>query len=102
MRHPATPVLNALTFQPHPRRIEQTPARLGLDYAELSIPTADGETLHGWWVRAPRSIGHVLIAHGNGGTIGDRVPMFALLTEAGVGVVGVDYRGWVGVAPCRG
>ncbi|NEW44118.1 alpha/beta hydrolase [Nocardia cyriacigeorgica] len=94
MRHPATPVLNALAFQPHPRRIEQTPALVGLDYAELSIPTADGETLHGWWVRAPRSVGHVLFAHGNGGNIGDRVPIFALLAETGFDVLAFDYRGY--------
>ncbi|TLF81241.1 alpha/beta hydrolase [Nocardia cyriacigeorgica] len=94
MRHPATPVLNALAFQPQPRRIEQTPALLELDYAELSIPTADGQTLHGWWVRAPRSIGHVLFAHGNGGNIGDRVPMYALLADAGFDVLAFDYRGY--------
>ncbi|MGW4772872.1 alpha/beta hydrolase [Nocardia sp. NPDC004278] len=93
MRHPASPILNALTFQPD-RQILQTPSVLGMDYTELSIPTTDGETLHGWWLPAAHSIGHVLFAHGNAGNVGDRVPIYALLTEIGLDVLTFDYRGY--------
>jgi uncharacterized protein len=95
MRHPASPILHALTYMPQ-RRVEQTPAILGMDYTELSIGTADGETLRGWWVpaRRGRSIGHVLFAHGNAGNIGDRIPIYALLSEAGFDVLAFDYRGF--------
>ncbi|MEV0295408.1 alpha/beta hydrolase [Nocardia sp. NPDC050710] len=93
MRHPAGPILNALTFMPD-RQILQTPAILGMAYTDLSIRTSDGETVHGWWMPAPRSIGHILFAHGNAGTIGDRVPIFALLTELGFDVLAFDYRGY--------
>lgn len=96
MQHPARSVLHALTYMPT-RRIEQTPALLGLTYTDLSIPTEDGETLHGWWVPAhgsTRAIGHVLFAHGNAGNIGDRVPIYALLSEAGFDVFAFDYRGY--------
>ncbi|MFX0574853.1 alpha/beta hydrolase [Nocardia nepalensis] len=93
MRHPASPILNALTFMPG-RQIAQTPAILDLDYTELSIPTTDGETLHGWWVPAERSFGHVLFAHGNAGNIGDRVPLYAILTQIGLDVLTFDYRGF--------
>ncbi|ONM46922.1 alpha/beta hydrolase [Nocardia donostiensis] len=93
MGHPARPVMHALTYQPT-RRIEQTPSALGLDYTDLSIPTADGQTLHAWWLRSPRSVGHVLFGHGNAGNIGDRVPIYALLTEAGFDVLAFDYRGY--------
>ncbi|MBH0780282.1 alpha/beta hydrolase [Nocardia sp. NEAU-351] len=94
MRHPAAPILNALTFQPQDRAIARTPAALGLTFTDLSIDTADGQTVHGWWMPAPRSRGHVLFAHGNGGTIGDRVPIFALLAELGLDVLAFDYRGF--------
>ncbi len=60
------------------RQVLQTPAILGMDYTDLSIETADGETLHGWWLPAPKSVGHILFAHGNGGNIGDRIALFAL------------------------
>jgi pimeloyl-ACP methyl ester carboxylesterase len=38
--------------------------------------------------------GHVLLCHGNGGNIGDRVPHLALLTAAGFDVLAFDYRGY--------
>ncbi|MGN2640163.1 alpha/beta hydrolase [Nocardia takedensis] len=91
--HPASPILNALTFQPD-RRILQTPAVLGLEYSDLLMRTADGQTVHGWWLPAPNARGHVLFAHGNGGTIGDRVPLYALLVESGLDVLAFDYRGY--------
>ncbi|MEV4128941.1 alpha/beta hydrolase [Nocardia sp. NPDC049707] len=93
MRHPASPILNALTFMPD-RQIVQTPASLEMDYTELSIHTTDGETLQGWWLPAARSIGHVLFAHGNAGNIGDRVPIYAMLTRIGLDVLTFDYRGY--------
>ncbi|MEU4343818.1 alpha/beta hydrolase [Nocardia sp. NPDC023852] len=93
MRHPASPILNALTYLPA-RTVLHTPAVLGMDYTELSPRTADGEILHAWWMPARNSIGHILFAHGNAGNIGDRVPIFALLTEAGFDVLAFDYRGY--------
>ncbi|MEV0765735.1 alpha/beta hydrolase [Nocardia sp. NPDC050435] len=93
MRHPAAPLLNALTYM-RDRRLVHTPAVLGLEYRDLSLPTADGETVHAWWLPARQSIGHVLFAHGNAGNIGDRVPIYALLTEAGFDVLAFDYRGY--------
>ncbi|WP_280427437.1 alpha/beta hydrolase [Nocardia brasiliensis] len=93
MRHPASSILNALAYLPE-RQILQTPALLGMDYSDLSIDTADGETLHGWWLPAPNSVGHILFAHGNGGNVGDRVALFALLVEAGFDVLTFDYRGY--------
>ncbi|MEV6138765.1 alpha/beta hydrolase [Nocardia sp. NPDC051990] len=93
MRHPASPILNALTFMPD-RQIVQTPSSLAMDYTELCIHTTDGETLQGWWLPAARSIGHVLFAHGNAGNIGDRVPIYAMLTRIGLDVLTFDYRGY--------
>ncbi|MFI6778948.1 alpha/beta hydrolase [Nocardia sp. NPDC050412] len=93
MRHPASPILNALTFMPD-RQIVQTPSVLEMDYTELSIRTTDDEILQGWWLPAARSIGHVLFAHGNAGNIGDRVPIYALLTQIGLDVLTFDYRGY--------
>ncbi|MFC4123426.1 alpha/beta hydrolase [Nocardia rhizosphaerae] len=93
MRHPATRVLNALVYHPE-KHVAQSPAAFGLDHRELTMRTADGVDLHGWFVRAARSRGHILYAHGNAGTIGDRVPIIALLVEAGFDVLAFDYRGF--------
>ncbi|MGW4740884.1 alpha/beta hydrolase [Nocardia xishanensis] len=93
MRHPAVRILNALTYLPE-RQIGETPGTVGLEYADLSLSTEDGETLHAWWLPAPRSIGHVLFAHGNAGNLGDRVAIYALLVAAGFDVLAFDYRGY--------
>jgi pimeloyl-ACP methyl ester carboxylesterase len=84
-------LLNALLFFPA-RALHATPAG---DYEELAIDTEDGERLHGWWVRsgAPDAA-HVLLCHGNGGNVSDRVPHIAYLTAAGFDVLAFDYRGY--------
>ena len=83
------PLLNRLLFFPS-RRILLTPTR----FEEVTIPTADGERLHGWWVRADEPRGSVLLFHGNAGNIGDRVPHVELLAGAGFNVLAFDYRGY--------
>ncbi|MGW5313402.1 alpha/beta hydrolase [Nocardia thailandica] len=93
MRHPATRVLESMVFHPD-RVIPVTPAAAGLDFTELRPRTADGETVHAWFVPAPAARGYILYAHGNGGTIGDRVPWIAGLVAAGFGVLAFDYRGY--------
>lgn len=99
MRHPAEGVLNALAFHPE-RRITMTPERFGLDYEDLWLTAADGARINAWFVRADEPIGHVLYAHGNGGNIGDRSPVLALLAAAGLDVLTFDYRGY-GRSPGR-
>ncbi|WP_024803929.1 alpha/beta hydrolase [Nocardia sp. BMG51109] len=93
MRHPATAVLNALTFLPE-RRIAVTPARLDVEYEDLYFTAADGVRVNGWFVRAAEPVGHILFAHGNAGNIGDRTPVLALLAAAGLDVLVFDYRGY--------
>jgi fermentation-respiration switch protein FrsA (DUF1100 family) len=83
------PLLNRLLFFPA-RRILQTPAR----FDDLTIETADGERLHGWWVPADDPHASVLLFHGNAGNIGDRVPHVELLAGAGFNVLAFDYRGY--------
>jgi pimeloyl-ACP methyl ester carboxylesterase len=83
------PLLNRLLFFPS-RRILQTPKR----FDDLTIPTADGQRLHGWWMEADEPHSTVLFLHGNAGNIGDRVPHYELLTAAGFNVLAFDYRGY--------
>ncbi len=77
------------------RAILQTPAEVGLEHEELAVDTADGERLHGWWISAQEpSLGHILLAHGNAGNVGDRVLHAELLRAAGFDVLLFDYRGY--------
>lgn len=93
MRHPATRLLEAMIYHPD-RAMPATPAAAGLAFTDLRLRTADGETVHAWFVPAPDARGHLLFAHGNGGTIGDRVAWIADLVAAGFDVLAFDYRGY--------
>lgn len=87
-------LLNSLLYLPE-RELLETPAARGLSCEELTIATEDGERLHGWWVEATsRRLGSILLCHGNGGNIGDRVLHARLLCEAGFDVMLFDYRGY--------
>jgi uncharacterized protein len=87
-------LLNSLLYFPS-RAIIETPDRAGLDYRDLSFESDDGECLHGWWIGARRDpLGHLLLCHGNAGSVGDRVLHAALLTAAGFDVLLFDYRGY--------
>jgi uncharacterized protein len=77
------------------RTVQQTPAELRLEFADLWIDTEDGERLHGWWVRTAQPlVGHVLFCHGNAGNVGDRVLGAGVLCAAGFDVLLFDYRGY--------
>jgi fermentation-respiration switch protein FrsA (DUF1100 family) len=87
-------LLNLFVYSPD-ATVSRTPADVGLDFQERTIPTEDGERLHAWWILARgRTIGHLLFLHGNAGNIGDRVEHASLLSAAGLDVLLVDYRGF--------
>ncbi|MBD3640188.1 MAG: alpha/beta hydrolase [Marinobacter sp.] len=75
-----------------------TPDRLNLDYEDIYLDTADGETLHGWWLPAqidgeePR--GTVYFLHGNAQNISSHILNVAWLPEQGYNVFTIDYRGF--------
>jgi fermentation-respiration switch protein FrsA (DUF1100 family) len=87
--------MGSLTYFPD-KEITQTPGDFGLRHRDLAFATADGERLFGWWIasgQTPAS-GHVLLCHGNGGNIGDRLIDADLLSRAGFNVLLFDYRGY--------
>ena len=87
-------LLHSLLYSPS-RAIVETPDRAGLNYRDVGLETADGERLHGWWIGARTdSLGHLLLCHGNGGNVSDRLPHAAVLTAAGFDVLLFDYRGY--------
>lgn len=76
------------------RRVEVTPASVGLAFEPVTLATEDGEILAGWFVPAPSPRGTVLYLHGNGGNIGHRVEVVRDFHELGLGVLIFDYRGY--------
>ena len=83
----------SLIFFPD-RTLHAEPSQYGLSAESLSLTTAGGATLRGWWIRGA---GHtaLLYFHGNAGNIGDRLERTKLLVnELGLDVFLVDYRGY--------
>lgn len=75
-------------------KVLATPADAGLAYERVSLVTADGVRLAGWYVPCEKARGTVLMCHGNGGNIGDRLHPIGLFHELGLNVLIFDYRGY--------
>ena len=74
--------------------VMQKPSDVGLTYESVVLMTADGVRLAGWYVPCENARGTVLMCHGNGGNIGDRLHPIGLFHELGLNVLIFDYRGY--------
>jgi fermentation-respiration switch protein FrsA (DUF1100 family) len=84
-----------LVYFPHVgREFAAAPRQAGLAYEEVNIATADGETLHGWFIPANRPRAALLFLHGNAGNISHRVDSLALFNQLGLSSLIFDYRGY--------
>ena len=85
---------NRLTFYPW-REFESLPEDFGLEYEEIRLCPAAGDTIHGWYFRPRETDSPVLLlCHGNAGNISHRLEWLAPFVEAGLGAVLFDYRGY--------
>ncbi len=79
------------------RALTASPQDLGLGFESATIPTTDGERIHGWYVPyQPRSEsrGVLLFFHGNAGNISHRLDSIRAFNQMGLDVFIVDYRGY--------
>ena len=76
-----------------------TPAAAGLPEAEeVSLKAADGAPIAVWHVPPQDDKPVILYFHGNGGALHYRVERFHKLIGDGIGLIGVEYRGYGGLA----
>jgi len=66
----------------------------GLDAEDVYLTTRDGVCIHGWFVLTEGAAHTVLIFHGNGGNLADRIEKLALLRSLKLNVFAIDYRGY--------
>ena len=89
---------SSLVFLPEmDRDVRSSPADIGLSFTPLTLSTADGETLDGWFVPAPaqgQARGLVVFFHGNGGNIGHRLDYLRMFHDLGLNTLIMDYRGY--------
>ena len=74
--------------------IQETPSSAGVGYRDLRIQTADGQTLHGWWIEHPAPRAQVIYWHGNGGNLSLWLDVLLDIHRRGFSVLAVDYRGY--------
>jgi uncharacterized protein len=80
-----------------PETLHTTPAQAGLPEAEeTTLTTSDGERLVAWHAPPRDDRPVVLYFHGNGGSLRYRAERFRKLVADGIGLVGVEYRGFGG------
>lgn len=93
----AMPLRNALEqhfiYFPEPSH-EATPARIGLDYEEVTFSATDAAQLQGWLVPGQAEAPVVLFCMGNAGNISHRLETLQLLHQLGVTVLIFNYRGY--------
>jgi hypothetical protein len=75
------------------RELTNTPLDVGMEYEDVSIETADGVTLHGWFIPG-RSSQALLFFHGNAGNISHRLASIRQFQSLGLSVFIIDYRGY--------
>jgi len=76
------------------QHLRYDPNAVGLDFQDINPVTEDNVKLHGWFVPCEDSNKTVLILHGNGGNIGDRISYLKMFHDLGVNVLIIDYRGY--------
>ncbi len=76
------------------QHLRYDPNAAELDFQDIYLVTGDNVKLHGWFVPCEDSGKAVLILHGNGGNIGDRISYLKIFHDLGVNVFIIDYRGY--------
>lgn len=72
-----------------------TPARIGLDYQDISLQSRDGVRLHAWYLPAQgEARGTVLFLHGNAENISTHIASVYWLPAQHYNVLLLDYRGY--------
>lgn len=93
----ATVYLAQRSLMYFPDTAHVTPAAAGLPEAqEVPLTAADGTHIHIWHVPPRDNKPVILYFHGNGGSLPGRVERFRRLIGDGIGLVGVEYRGYGG------
>jgi fermentation-respiration switch protein FrsA (DUF1100 family) len=78
-----------------PLPLDVPPVATTLPHAEeVSIPTADGLRLAGWFASPGRSRATVIVFNGNAGDRSFRAPLASALMRANLSVLLFDYRGY--------
>ncbi|MBC8390815.1 MAG: alpha/beta hydrolase [Actinobacteria bacterium] len=76
------------------KEIISNPSYLGLEYEDIFFKTSDNISLNGWYIPVENSKGIILIFHGNGGNISNRLELIDMFYKIELTTFIFDYRGY--------
>ncbi|MBD3403510.1 alpha/beta fold hydrolase [candidate division GN15 bacterium] len=76
------------------RAHDLTPAEIGLDARDVTIPVTNSESIHAWYFPVDGAVATIMLCHGNAGNISHRLESAQYWTELGANVLLFDYRGY--------
>lgn len=80
---------------PASRHIWRTPAAAPFNWKFESVTLeVNGEKTDAWYIPVENTKGTILLSHGNGGNIADRMEHYAILRDLGYDVFAYDYGGY--------
>jgi uncharacterized protein len=71
-----------------------TPRQFGVEFAALTLDTADGERLRAWHLPRADALAQVVYFHGNGGNLSIWADVLVGLWQQRLDVIAVDFRGY--------
>lgn len=76
------------------REIKTLPVDIGIPFENVFLTAADGTKLNAWFIKVSQPRATVILCHGNGGNIGDRLAKITVFRNMGFNVLIFDYRGY--------
>lgn len=81
------------TFYPT-RELVSSPKEVGLEFEDVTLTSANGNRIHGWYVPGKVTSKALLFFHGNGGNISHRNDSLLIFNRLGFSVLIIDYQGY--------
>ncbi|MDP3508913.1 MAG: alpha/beta hydrolase [Candidatus Melainabacteria bacterium] len=90
----AAPLYNMMLFHPSMAGTYNARSIIDTKIENVHFTSRNGSKLHGWYLPAIQGKGVVLISHGNGGNLTNRMPLIAMFLRQGMSVFIYDYQGY--------
>ena len=76
------------------QEVSIVPLHMGMPYEDLYLKTSDGVRINAWFLKNPKARSTLIFAHGNAGTMSDRLLKVKFFYDLGLNVLVFDYRGY--------
>ncbi|MFA7335810.1 MAG: alpha/beta hydrolase [Candidatus Obscuribacterales bacterium] len=90
----AAPLYNMMLFHPSMAGTYNAHSIIGTKIENVYFNSRNGSKLHGWYLPAAKAKRVILISHGNGGNLTNRMPLIAMFLRQGLSVFVYDYQGY--------